>query len=107
MVNRITFFRAQTANGSSDPQIIDFPDTRGEFKIWGVWDGAEVVMETQTPADFGPVEWLTVNDVSRNPVVFTENESINVRDFVFGEKIRLTLTNAGANTEINATLENV
>lgn len=96
----------QTTNTTTDGLKLNVTSSKAVVTFWGVWDGAEVKLQVNTvPSIDNVYTWIDVKDLSNAFLQFTEDQTVTLKDYVKGQSIRAVVTNAGASTSINCTLQ--
>jgi hypothetical protein len=93
----------QTVNISSVP--VTCPFSNGVLKVWGTWNGANVVINTSVPG--APGTFIPVTDANGNPLTFTQNTQVTLANIVYGDLIVAVQSASGAATNLNATIQKV
>lgn len=102
----IYLLKQQTSNITTDPIKMNFSSPEVSLQIWGTWDGASVSLEVSTvPSIDSVTSWITIRDWSNTFVSFEYDQTVTLKEYIKGQSIRAVLTNAGANTSINCTLQ--
>ena len=101
--NIITFFTSQTQNISSVPVTCGF--NTGVLKVWGTWNGANIVIQTGVPGD--PNTYIPITDANGNALTFTKDTQITLSNIVLGDNLVAVLSSVGLATSLNATLQRV
>lgn len=104
----IYILQNQISNITTDPVQLNFGSNTSSVMAWGTWDGAEVVLQTRTIPDTNDnVAWITIVDRFNIPFTFTEDTQITLTEYVYTQYVRAVVTNAGAGTDINLTIQAV
>lgn len=102
----IYIFNQQTTSATSTVAYLDLTSNKAALTAWGTWDGATMTIEVGTVPTLDSVTtWITVTDRLNIPFVFTSNTTITLTEYVFGQPIRGVITNAGASTNLNCTIQ--
>lgn len=102
----IYIFSQQTTNATSNVYYLELTSNKAVLTAWGEWDGASLIIQVGTvPTLDSTTTWITVTDRLNIPFVFTTNTTITLTEYVYGQPIRGVLSNAGASTNINCTLQ--
>lgn len=96
----------QTTDVTTNTFYLDLSSSKAVVTVWGTWDGASIVIQVGTvPTLDGNTTWITVTDRLNIPFNFTEDTTITFTEFVYSQPLRAVLTNAGASTNLNCTLQ--
>lgn len=94
---------SQTTNGSSTP--VPFFGGNHMITVWGTFDGASVTVEVTH--DSSAEGWVAATDQSGADIVITSpvNDEL-LRNTSQYQQVRLTVSGAGASTDLNAKILN-
>ncbi len=102
--NTYFLFENQTTNGNSAPVSVNYSNKVAIVKFWGTFDGAYVTLQTLAPQT-NPEVWLDVPDLAGDELTFESNGQRTMQDLVQNEQVRAVLSNAGAGTTVNVSME--
>ena len=99
-------FSQQTVDATSDIYYLDFTSNKCVVSAWGEWDGASLILQVGTvPTLDNTTTWITITDRLDIPFAFTTNITKTLTEYVNGQPIRGVLSDSGASTNINCTVQ--
>ncbi len=102
----IYILQNQTSNITTDPIQLNLGTNKASVMVWGTWDGANVILQSRTiPDTTSAVAWITIVDRLNLPFVFTEDTQITLTEFVYNQYVRAVVSNNGASTNLNCTIQ--
>ncbi len=101
VTDTIVFFSARTTDATSTAYQFRFPNKRGQFCVYGTFDGATMTLYFSPD---GGTTYIIAKDAYGNDIAFTANGAIMI-DAPVGELLRCILSNDGASTSLTAELK--
>jgi hypothetical protein len=97
----------QTTDTTTSGLKLNVTSSRAVITIWGNWDtNTKIKLQVNTVPNIDNIyTWIDVKDLGNSFTDFTEDQTVTIRDYVKGQSIRAVVTDSGAATSINCTLQ--
>ena len=104
-IGTVFLFTNQTTSANSTAFAIPYSNKLAVVKVWGTFDGANIKFQTLAPHTTASPVWIDVPDNTGVLLTFSVNGQRALQYLIQNEQVRAVLSNAGASTTLNASLE--